>query len=300
MNLNNDTYFAARSASDTASILEGKVSEWSNGIEMNGFLEKLRSAYAAYHGAYYNDTGTGHQITFAGEQGELVNLPVNQYRNIATHMLVMTTASRPSMECRAVNTDAKSLKQTILANNILDYYMREKKLENYLKQAVEYAIVYGAGHIVMNWNATRGELVDYIEETKTKIYEGDIEFEAMSPFDVILDGTKESGHNDWVMIRRWKNKYDLAAKYPEFSDKIKVLPTKADLQKFRLGVSTLLDQTDDVQVMEFFHNRTDSMPDGRYMMFLTADIVLEDAAMPYRVLPVFRIAPSNIHGTPYG
>lgn len=234
------------------------------------------------------------------EQGELVNMPVNQFRNIATHMLVMTTSNRPTMECRATNTDAKSLKQTLLANNILDYYMREKKLETFLKQAVEYAIVYGAGHIVMNWNSTKGELVDYIEETKTKIYEGDVEFEALSPFDVIMDGTKESLNHDWVMIRRWKNKYDLAAKYPEFADKIKKLATKADLQKFRLGISTLLDQTDDCQVMEFFHNRTDSMPDGRYMLFLSADIVLEDAAMPYRVLPVFRIAPSNIHGTPYG
>lgn len=300
MKLGNDTYFAAREASATASLLEAKVNEWSNSIEMNGFLEKLRSCYVAYHGAYYNDTGTGHQITFSGEQGELVNMPVNQYRNIATHMLVMTTSNRPTMECRATNTDAKSLKQTILANNILDYYMREKKLETFLKQAVEYAIVYGAGHVVMSWNATKGEMIDYIEDTKTKIYEGDIEFEALSPFDVIMDGTKESLNHDWVMVRRWKNKYDLAAKYPEFSDKIKALSTKADLQKFRLGISTLLDQTDDCQVMEFFHNRTDSMPDGRYMLFLSADIVLEDAAMPYRVLPIFRIAPSNIHGTPYG
>lgn len=300
MKLNNDQYFAARDASDTASVLEAKVNEWSNSIEMNGFLEKLRSCYTAYHGAYYNDTGTGHQISFSGEQGELVNMPVNQFRNIATHMLVMTTSNRPTMECRATNTDAKSLKQTILANNILDYYMREKKLETFLKQAVEYAIVYGAGHVVMNWNSTKGELIDYIEETKTKIYEGDIEFEALSPFDVVMDGTKESSTHDWIMIRRWKNKYDLAAKYPEFADKIRQLATKADLQKFRLGISTMLDKTDDCQVMEFFHNRTDSMPDGRYMLFLSSDIVLEDAAMPYRVLPVFRIAPSNIHGTPYG
>lgn len=298
--MSQNIYFAAKSATDCASFLEAKTNEWTNSIESNGFLEKLRSCYTAYHGAYYNDTGTGHQISFSGEQGELVNLPVNQWRNIATHMLVMTTSNRPVMQCRATNTDYKSLRQTILANNILDYYMREKKLEVYLKQAVEYAIVYGAGYVVMQWNATKGELVDYIEETKTKIYEGDLEFENLSPFDVMYDGTKESGNHDWVMIRRWKNKYDLAAKYPEFGEQLKNLQTKSDMQKFRLGISTLLDQTDDIQVLEFFHNRTESMPDGRYMMFVTSDIVLEDVALPYRVLPVFRIAPSNIHGTPYG
>jgi len=294
------TYFGAKPPKDLAAVLDAKTGEWTNSIESNGFLEKLRSCYTAYHGAYFTDTGTGHQVTFSGEQGELVNFPVNQWRNIATHMLVMTVANRPAMECRASNTDYKSLVQTYLANNILEYYLREKKLEVYLKQAVEYAIVYGSGFVIMEWDATRGELVDYIEETETKIYEGDIIFENLSPFDVMYDGTKESGNHDWVLIRKWKNKFDLAAKYPEYADEIKKLQTKSDMQKFRLGISTLLDTTDDVQVLEFYHHRTECMPNGRYMMFLTPNIVLQDVAMPYRVLPVFRIAPSNIHGTPHG
>jgi len=293
-------YFAAKDSNAVASILDSKVQNWSNSIESNGFLEKLRSCFMAYHGAYYSDTGSGHQVTFAGEQGELVNLPVNQWRNIATHMLVMTVSNRPALDCRATNTDYKSLVQTYLANSILDYYLREKKVEGYLKQAVEYAIVYGSGFVVMEWDATKGEIVDYIEETKTKIFEGDIIFENLSPFDVMFDGTKETGNHDWVLIRRWKNKYDLAAKYPEFADEIKSLQTKSELQRFRLGISTLLDTTDDVAIMEFYHNRTDCMPDGRYMMFVSSDIVLQDVAMPYRTLPVFRIAPSNIHGTPHG
>jgi hypothetical protein len=297
---NDVVYFAAKESNAVASVLESKAQEWTAAQSSNGFLEKLRSMYSAYHGAYYSDTSTGHQVTFGGEQGELVNFPVNQFRNIATHMLVMTTSNRPSLECRATNTDYKSQVQTYLANSILDYYLREKKLEVFLKQAVEYAIVYGSGFVVMEWDATRGEVVDYIEETKTKIYEGDILFENLSPFDVMFDGTKESGNNDWVMIRKWKNKFDLAAKYPEYANEIIHLETKSEMEKFRLGISNLLDKTDDVQVFEFYHNRTECMPDGRYMMFLTSDIILQDVAMPYRTLPVFRIAPSNIHGTPHG
>ena len=42
MELQQDTYFAAKEASETASILEAKVNAWSNSIESNGFLEKLR------------------------------------------------------------------------------------------------------------------------------------------------------------------------------------------------------------------------------------------------------------------
>jgi hypothetical protein len=41
--------------------------------------------------------------------------------------------------------------------------MRDKRLEQDLKRAVEYAIVMGSGYIKMEWNATTGEVYDYIE-----------------------------------------------------------------------------------------------------------------------------------------
>lgn len=301
MDQSKNLYFGAKEPNETANVLIGKMNEWCNNLQSNGFIEKLKASYAAYHGSYYSDTSSGHQITFSGEQGELVNLPVNHYRNIATHMLVMTVSNRPTMDCRAVNTDYKSLVQAKLGNSILDYYMREKKLETYLKKATEFAIVFGAGYVKMDWDDTKGELVDYIEETKTKIYEGDIVFSNLSPFDVVVDGSKEyANDHDWVLVRSWKNKYDLAAKYPEQEDKIKGLSTKSDKTTFKLGLTTLVENTDDVQVLEFYHKRTDCMPDGRYMLFLTEDIVLQDIAMPYRILPVFRISPSDVMGSPYG
>lgn len=301
MDTENNKYFAADEGVKTAGYLRAKVDEWCNNLTSNGFLDKLRSMYCAYHGAYYSDSGSGHQITFSGEQGELVNLPVNHFRNIAQHILNMTCSNRPVMECRATNTDYKSQIQTILANQILDYYMREKRLEQIIKKAVEYAIVYGAGFIRMEWDSQRGEMVDYIEETKSPIYEGDLIFTNLSVFDVVYDGTKENeSDNDWVLIRTWKNKFDLAAKYPEFAEKIVGLQTKSDINTYKVGLTTLLDKTDDVEVIEFYHKRTDALPDGRYLMFLSENIVLQDSPMPYRILPVFRVAAGDIHGTPHG
>src|SRR6267142_5066649 len=296
-----NTYFAAKEPKKAASILAGKASEWTNFLETNGYLEKLRALYAAYHGAYYSTVGNSHQISFTGEQGELTQIPINHLRNLAQHMLVITTSNRPTMEARASNTDYKSLVQTKLANGILEYYMRDKHLERYLKSAAEMAIVFGAGFIKMAWNATAGEIYDVIEETNTPVYEGEIECVNLSPFDVVYDGSKESSQDqDWVLTRTWKNKFDLAAKYPELETKIKDLPTKSDEQKFRLGIGNLTNSTDDVQVLEFYHRKTDCLPNGRYMMFLTDEIVLQDVGLPYRFLPVLRIAPSDILGTPYG
>lgn len=293
-------YFAAKPANECAAMLQEKINAWTTNLEANGYLDKLRMAWAAYHGAYYTDVGTGHQITFGGTEGEITNLPVNHLRNIAQHILQMTTATRPMMEARATNTDYKSLTQTILANGLLDYYMREKRLEVKIKNAVEQSIVLGSGFIKMAWNSTSGEIYDYNEDTQTPIYEGDVEFVNLSAFDVIVDNSREYPDDlDWVCTRTWKNRFDLAAKYPELADDILNMPTKSETYRFRFsGVGNNV--TDDIAVYELYHQRTEALPDGRYMLFVADNVVLYDGPLPYRILPVYRIAPSNILGTPYG
>lgn len=295
-----DEYFAAKEAKDTARIVLSKAEKWFHTLDVNGYLDKLKEAWAAYHGAYYSDVSSGHSITFSGEQGELANLPVNHYRNICRNILTMVTASRPTLEARATNTDYKSLVQTKLANGLLDYYMREKRLEDYLHKAIEYAIVFGSGFVKMEWNATSGEIYDYNEETDTPIYEGDVVFSNLSPFDVVFDSTKEESNNhDWVLCRSFKNRFDLAAKFPEKEDDILRMETKDQKQRYDFN-GGFYDETDDIAVYEFYHKRTEAMPEGRYVLFVDSDVVLMDAPMPYRSLPVYRVASADILGTPYG
>ena len=292
-------YFASKPAEEAVPVIRRRSDDWFETLTNNNYLDKVKRCWLAYHGAYFDDIGGGHSITFGGEQGELAHLPVNHFRNIAQHILVMVTANRPSFNARSTNTDYKSLVQTNLANSLLDYYMREKRLEKNLRLAVEYAIVMGSGYIKMEWNATSGEIYDFNEETQTPIYEGDVVFTNLSPYDVVFDSTKETTDLDWVVTRSWKNKFDIAAKYPEFADEIKSLKTKSDISKFKL-VGSSYDKTVDIPVYEFYHRRSESMPEGRYLLYLDDDIVLSDSPMPYRDLPVYRISPSDILGTPYG
>jgi len=295
---NNTEYFAAAEAEDAVGVLSRKALDWFDTINTNGYISKVKECWLAYHGAYFGTDG--HTISFDGEQGELVNLPVNHFRNIGQHILTMVTSTRPSFQARSTNTDYKSLVQTNLANQLLEYYMREKRLERHLKLAVEHSIVLGTGYIKMDWNATTGEIVDYNEELDTDIYEGDVEFTNLSTFDVVFDSTKESAHDgDWVICRSFKNKFDVAAKYPEQKEEIVNLKTKAEIDR-HVMLGRAYDETVDIPVYEFYHKRTESMPDGRYLLYLGKDIVLMDTPMPYRRLPVYRISPADILGTPYG
>jgi hypothetical protein len=297
--MSDNQYFASKDGKETASIVLGKANTWFNGLDSNGYLDQLRAMYAAYYGAYYTNTGNANSITFGGEQGEYVQLAVNHLNNLALHMLNMITSVRPTMQARSVNTDYKSMVQTKLANGVLDYYMREKRLENYIKKACEMAIVLGSGYVKLEWNSTSGEVYDFSEELNTEIREGDIEVSNLSPFDVIFDVSREDQKHDWILTRSFKNKFDIAAKFPEYADEITQLETKSQLNSFYLD-SFFGEDTELVPVYEFYHKRTESMPEGRYLMFVGQDIVLLDSPMPYRNLPVYRIAPSDIMGTPFG
>jgi hypothetical protein len=294
-----EIYFAQKKAEDCAGILLAKGDSFFNLLRANAYLEKMSRMWRAYHGAYSNDLGYGHRVEFSGEQGELTMLPVNHFANIAQHIFTMITANRPMMEARAINTDYKSLAQTYVANGVLDYYMREKHLEDCLKKATEMAIVLGSGYVKLDWNATAGEAYDADPETGETVYEGELEFTNLSPFDVVVDGTKETWNNEWILTRSFQNRYNLIAKYPELKDKLLGVKPKNQSAVYRLAVFSN-DETDDIPVYEFYHKRTEAMPDGRYMLFVDSDIVLLDTKMPYRVLPVFRITPREIMGTPYG
>lgn len=296
---NDNKYFAAQAPEDCARILLSKATTFYNVLNTNAYLGTMKKMWLAYHGIYDDGYGSSHEIKFGGEQGELVHLNVNHFRNLARHMLVMITSNRPVFKARAINTDARSMSQAYLADGILDYYMREKHLEDVLKDSVEMAIVLGAAFVKMEWNATAGEPFDADPDTGEVTYEGEIEFTKVSPFDVVFDGTKDTWDQDWVMCRSSRNRYDLVAKYPEYEEQILGLPTK----DVSMGLSTSVfsnDETDDVYIYEFYHRRSEAVPGGRYMLFLDRDIVLLDTKLPYRQVPVFRISASDIMGTPYG
>lgn len=292
-------YFAARNAEDCASALLEKGQSFFQTMRSNSYLEKISQMYHFYYGNFNQDSSSnGHEITFTGEHGELVKLPVNHFRNLAQNIYNMIIANRPVLEARAINSDYKALSQTYLANGILDYYMREKGLEEAINEAVEMAIVLGASFIKMDWNAMGGEIYEFDKDGEP-VFEGELEFSVLNPMDVVVDGTKERWNHEWIMTRSYVNRYNLVAKRPDLASKIMGIQTKNENMQGRLGYFSN-DSTDDVPVYEFFHKRTAAMPEGRYMIFLDTDIVLLDAPMPYREIPIFRLAPANIMGTPYG
>ena len=298
----NNQYFAALPTDQVAGELNKRIDQFYRYYYTNGLLAQLRKSYLAYYGS--NAEKSSWQVNSSGDQGELSVLVSNEYRNLVSHLLVLTTQSRPAMDCIATNSDYDSQVQCILGNSLLEYYLRESKLERRLKDAVETALVLNAGFISVTWDTNLGEEVAVDPVSQKAIRNGDIKYQVLTPMDVIYDFTKRSADdNEWYIVREYKNKYDLAAQYPEFADDIKGLSRdKSEELMYRFDNFFYFEGEDssDIPVYTFYHKSSPALPGGRLVQFVSPKVVLLDTPIPYRKLPIVRIAAGEMIGKSFG
>jgi len=290
-------YFANETGTELLDSLNARVEEYYRYLESSGRLRRMRLAYTNYYG---NDgLHSSLEIQQGGEQGELNVVKVNEYRNLLQHLLVMTTSQRPALDCRAVNTDAKSMQQTIIGNGIVEYYLKEKKVEVDLKSMCEIALVLEEGFLAMSWNTDMGEEVAVDPDSGRAIKDGDIQFDLLTPLDVIRNPYIENSNPQWQILRLQTNKWDLCAKYPEKAEKIQALAQKPDNTQLYWVQSTNKMNEDMVDLFLFYHEKTSAVPKGRAVLFVQ-DVLLYDMPLPYKSVPVVRMTPSDQIKSPFG
>jgi len=290
-------YFASLPSDRIGDEIIKRIEDYRQYLMVSGQLSLWKRSFDAY----YKPAIQGSKLRKSGEQSEYTNIAVNHYRNLLGHLKTMTTQNRPAFEPRATNTDHKSQAQCILANGLLDYYLREKKLERHIKTAVEHALVFGEGFVRTEWDATSGEVYAVDPDTEIAQREGDIKYQNFLPSDVTRDFSKDNSQDhDWYILTTYENKYTLAAKYPDLADKILNLPSRSEIEKQYTMANSYSAESDDIPVYEFYHRETAAVDNGRLVVCLDSDIVLLDGPLPYRTLPVYRITPDDRIGSCFG
>lgn len=291
-------YFATEESSKIGAELEKREKNWFDFLKDKGHYSTIKRCYRAYYGE--NAATKNGKIANVGEHGNLKALVFNEYRNFLQHILSLTTQTKLNFQPRAVNTDHKSMAQAIVAKSVLDTYSREKGLQSVINEAAEYAIATTEGFTKIDWNTDMG---DRVFEDKMS---GDIEYRVFPGFNVIRDPKKTSQRKQqWFILREKQNKFDLAAKYPELAEQILAIGNKDDDNfEHQNIVDELMDNEDydddDIFVKEFWHERTPTMPDGRMVIYLSADVVLYDGPLPYEKSHLYRMTPSDRLGTTLG
>ena len=328
-----DQYFAQWEPEDLATHLNDKFTQWRDRLDSTGRESRLAKSYRYYYGQQIGDSYSFDEssVNYAGDDGELAVYSTNHYRNLVRHILAMTTSHKPSYDCRAINTDLNTLSRARLGGEIVQYYMREKKLYSKCKRAGEMSLILAKGFVVMNWDTTKGKpktaipvvnpelegddenpMMDeeqdrYLRDEDGEIiekivYEGDIMASVHSPLDVRVDeGVEEWDEVKWADVRDYQNKWDLVAQYPQHKDDILACDSEGDLDKTKyLSLRNHEGESDFVAIHTFYHLPCPALPSGR-LVKRVGDTVLFDGPYPYGdKFNVFRIAPGEVFGSTEG
>ncbi len=275
-------------------FLADKVSLFDRHLDMSGRWLTARDLY--YN--YFLINETNYTFPTFGADG-FKRLNINHFRAILKHMLSLVTAQRVSPEPIATNTDYRSQAQVNFCKNILRYLGKEKKLDKQFESATEIAIVLGAAYVSREWDASIGE--PYTQDTTgMQQRKGDFKTGVYNWLDVIFDFAQGSYDEcQWKILRKYVNRWDLVARFPQYTDQIKAMSVAPEVKRHRLG-HIINEQNDDlIPLYTFYHEKSTSIPEGRMTLYLDSNTCLFDGPLPYKRVPVSRIAADDQIDSPF-
>jgi hypothetical protein len=308
--MSRDQYFATLPADELADACVEKTKRYYKYLQDSGIKETVDKAENYYYGNHGGGDST--DIVTLGDDGEIMALTVNDFRVLIRHTHGLITSQKPSYDPRAKNTDFKTLQETRLATNIIDSYMSDKRIGRHMATCAERSLVAAKAHVYMRFNTSLGKpygikvvkdqngqpmLDEQGQPIERIVHEGDIEAMALSRLDVIYNHRlRDRTQKKWVIIKTWENRWDEMERYPQIADDIESLSGQDEIQDAIFSSARRKDEDQDedlIPVYEFYHVKTDTLPNGRYFKYYNSKSWAYDGPMPYRRLPEFSMSPSE-------
>lgn len=312
-------YYWTKDTEACVADLWDRIEEYYNEMRRTGRLALYRNSFTNFYAGWIYRAS----MYKSGEMGELTRSFWNHERNILLHMKSKVTQDKINYKSMVMNSDAKSAQNRELVDGLLQHITESNayKLDQKIDQSVEDTEVFGESAIAAIWNKAKGPVfmpgqeavpaspgVDAIPGTPD-IHEGDIEYHNITPLDLIINTTlQERGHVKWKIWRRWVNKYDIAAEYPDKSSQLKDLSDTESTYGTKL-VTLIHHDNETIPMFYAFHEETPAVPGGRFLMFADPSTILEDSTLVEAgyvgpngqgFIPIYDNIPSTMAGSPFG
>lgn len=296
-----DGYYWNFETKECVSALWERIEEYYNEMRRTGRLSLYRNSFTNFYAGWIYRAS----MYKSGEMGELTRSFWNHLRNILLHLKCKVTQDKIAYKAQVTNSDAKSAQKRELADGLMGYISTsdEYGLDRKVDQSVEDTLVFADSSIIAIWNKHKGP--DYMPG----IGEGDIEYHNATPLDMIFNTcVQERGQLQWRIWRRWMNKYDLAAMYPEYSNELKDLSDTESTYGTKL-VTLIHHDSETIPVFYAFHDDTPAVPGGRFLLFADQTTILEDSTLVDAgysdekgrgFIPIADNVPSTMAGSPFG
>jgi hypothetical protein len=303
-------YFAKLPPETIGKQLQKRVEDYGTNSRVAQVEARLARAWQYYFGYDIDGMHATSQVKRGGEQDELAEVRVNHSRALVNALLNLIIAPKFVWTPRAASLDYDDVRQCDLAAAVLEHYWHNKHVGAYAGRAVEEAIVFTEGFVLVEWDDKAGavdqedpETIDPNDPTSVGApqFTGDLRFTNVSAWDVIRNpGKKAWDELDWVIVRAWRNRFDLAARYPKQEQKLLSLEIDPGQKASRVALGGDSVDDDDVPLYIFYHKPSAVLPFGREVRFLSDGTVLDARNLDIDTIPLHRVSPAELTGTPFG
>ncbi len=287
-----------------------------NAMNNRGLPAMMNLAYQMYYG--FSDTATNstrfqtQTLSYAGEDGELLELSVNELRSFWDQIINMMVKNRPSFEAQATNTDATSMSGVESADTVVTNFYEQAFGERQEKEVAKIEAMYGKAFLHVEWDSDGGDDVEVEEmvpspagdlaSTKT-VKSGTLHITRCYPWNVAQEPYQsEFDSPSWRLVRvAPRSKFEMVARFPTKKKEIESSAFESQEYEFYFPDNDpTAEQPEDMcDVWIFYHARTAALPEGRKVMFANG-VCVKDEPLPLDVIPVLPFMSSELHGTCFG
>ena len=324
-----DTYYAVGGPEAISDAVIRIVQETKNIMRGSGMYRRVRANY----NLFYSRDGSSNweeNLRSDGEGGGSVYLGVNVLKNAVDHLMQMVVSHAPAVDPVIVGSSQENNNVTEIGKAIIDYRLHQRRDIRVIDEAVYHCPVVGASYLHATWNpfaggrapqgAAAAQGAGTIPQTLPDgtpiapiMFKGDIEFECVD----VLSGFMDMSLQSWdtslqdLVLRTYRNRYNLATEYPEASDAILSAESRNPIMQdeylpsptFAMTASARTpSQEAQIEVWYYYHRRTAACPDGVMQIQLPTGAVLYSGPLPAwaKDLPVHRLSPDTMFGSTHG
>lgn len=295
-------YWATLPSEDIAPVVRQKFDRFLASLEENGDLDVMRRAGCQYYGR--DEEGLRSWTNEAiGSRGQARTCDANHWRASLSQAIAIALADPPGLMPVPRKTDHSAIQLAEMAKGVLTYYQgttgQREGTDAVLRETVEMGEVYGWAWAGVWWDELAGEVTEELPEMGALpeeggddgsdplavqavrlIMSGDIRAEPYLPTDVAFDVDSRGHAQPWRVLRRWVNKFELAATLedPELAEQLRNLePTdQAQTDGDLAGTRSALRNTDDIDTYELRYLPTAAVPRGRSVLIAGRDLLISD------------------------
>lgn len=299
-------YFASLPpySAELARELMAKVDRFYTMLPQSRAYQRARRVRQLYYGLPGEASPFDVSVVGAtGEAGELSQVHINRLHHLGQRIITMTVGDDFGWQPEAANGDSASQEEAIVANSVLEFEKRDKRLRRYMRTLAEMALLDSEAWGLVRWDAQAGEKYDVDPLTQAPVREGKLRVTAHPFFRVVINTSRHDAAHSWVIVTEFVNRYDLAARYPTHAERILRLGADhrliLDWRRVARGYED--DDTEEVPVYNLYHRPSPAVPLGREVVFVDSQTVLYDGPSVWgEGLPCFRLAPGDMLDTPFG